>query len=85
MPVVEGFTAGIAVVIAMQRVPAALGVSAGDQEKVWAVAGYAVGRFFAHPHFAPVLVATGVAAVMLLGARRRPGVPFSLVGVVPQS
>ncbi|MDQ3156490.1 MAG: SulP family inorganic anion transporter [Actinomycetota bacterium] len=81
MPVVEGFTAGIAVVIAMQQIPAALGVKAGDQEQVWAVAGDALRRYFSQPHIAPVVVAIGVAVVMLFGARWRPGVPFSLIGV----
>ncbi|WP_433731486.1 SulP family inorganic anion transporter [Actinoplanes sp. CA-051413] len=80
-PVIEGFTAGIAVVIALQQVPAALGVSGAHGDKVWAVAADAVTRFARHPHPAAVAVALGVAALMLLGARVRPGVPFSLVGV----
>ncbi|MEV6928974.1 SulP family inorganic anion transporter [Dactylosporangium sp. NPDC051485] len=80
-PVVEGFTAGIAVVIALQQVPAALGVADAHGEKVWAVAGDALARFVRHPHPAPVVVAVGVAAVMLLGARWRPGLPFSLLAV----
>ncbi|HEX5204865.1 SulP family inorganic anion transporter [Paractinoplanes rhizophilus] len=80
-PVIEGFTAGIAVVIALQQVPAMLGVSGAHGERVWAVAADAVGRFVAHPDPVPVLVAAGVAAIMLLGARRRPGVPFSLIAV----
>ncbi|MEO3781345.1 SulP family inorganic anion transporter [Micromonospora sp. B11E3] len=80
-PVIEGFTAGIAVVIALQQVPAALGVTDAHGERVWAVAGDAVGRFVAHPRPAAVAVALGVAALMLLGARWRPGVPFSLLGV----
>jgi SulP family sulfate permease len=82
VPVIEGFTAGIAVVIALQQVPAALGVPAGDQEQVWAVAADAVRRFAQDPHPAPVLTALAVATVMLLGARRFPQVPFSLLGVV---
>ncbi|AXT85009.1 sodium-independent anion transporter [Aeromicrobium sp. A1-2] len=82
MPVVEGFTAGIAVVIAMQQLPAALGVTAGDQEKVWAVAADAVTRYVSQPDPAPLLMAIGVAAIMLVGARWRPTIPFSLVGVV---
>jgi len=82
MPLIEGFTVGIAVVIALQQVPAALGVPAGDQERVWAVAGDAVIRFAGDPSAAPILVAIGVAALMLLGARWRPGLPFSLVGIV---
>ena len=42
MPVIEGFTAGIAVVIALQQVPAALGVDGGQHEHVWATAAAAV-------------------------------------------
>ncbi|MFF5288972.1 SulP family inorganic anion transporter [Paractinoplanes globisporus] len=82
VPVVEGFTAGIAVVIALQQVPAALGIADAHGEKVWSAAADAVIRFAGHPHPAPVAVAAGVAALMLLGARWRPVVPFSLVGIV---
>ncbi|MEO6879926.1 MAG: SulP family inorganic anion transporter, partial [Mycobacteriaceae bacterium] len=78
---IEGFTAGIAVVIALQQVPVALGVADPAGEKVWAQAGDAARQSLTHPHPAPLLTALGVAAVMLLGARWRPGVPFSLVGV----
>ncbi|MBG6067502.1 SulP family inorganic anion transporter [Micromonospora ureilytica] len=80
-PVLEGFTAGIAVVIALQQVPAALGVSDAHGEKVWAVAFDAVTRFVVHPQPAALAVAVAVAALMLLGARWRPGLPFSLLGV----
>jgi SulP family sulfate permease len=80
-PVIEGFTAGIAVVIALQQVPAALGVAGAEGDRVWAVAADAVAIFLRAPHPAPILVALGVAALMLLGARWRPGVPFSLLGV----
>ena len=82
MPVVEGFTAGIAVVIALQQVPSALGVEAGDQERVWAVAADAFWRYLQNPELAAPLVALSVAALMLLGARLRPTLPFSLLGVV---
>jgi SulP family sulfate permease len=81
-PVIEGFTAGIAVVIALQQVPATLGVTDARGGKVWAVAADAVARFVAHPHPASVAVALGVAAVMLIGGRWRPGLPFSLIAVV---
>ncbi|MBQ0896104.1 SulP family inorganic anion transporter [Micromonospora sp. U56] len=80
-PVIEGFTAGIAVVIALQQVPAALGVTDAEGDRVWAVAADAVVRFVVHPRPAAVAVALGVAALMLLGARWRPGLPFSLLGV----
>ncbi|MEO5874423.1 MAG: SulP family inorganic anion transporter [Streptosporangiaceae bacterium] len=81
-PVIEGFTAGIAVVIALQQVPAALGVSNAHGDKVWKVAADAVSRWATHPHVAPVVMALAVAALMLAGARIRPAVPFSLVGIV---
>lgn len=80
-PVIEGFTAGIAVVIALQQVPAALGVAGAHGAKVWAVAADAVVRFVADPAPAPVLTALGVAAAMLIGGRWRPQLPWSLIAV----
>ena len=82
VPVIEGFTAGIAVVIALQQVPAALGIRDASGDKVWASAGDAIGRYAHDPNVAPVVVAIAVAALMLGGARWRPGMPFSLVAVV---
>ncbi|WP_093175127.1 SulP family inorganic anion transporter [Sinosporangium album] len=80
-PVIEGFTAGIAVVIALQQIPAALGVAAGSAERVWQVAAEAVAAFVRAPSWEAPLVALLVAAVMLIGAQWRPGVPFSLIAV----
>ena len=82
MPVIEGFTAGIAVVIALQQVPAALGVDGGQHEHVWAAAATAVAGFVSAPTWPAVALAVGVAALMLLGPRLLPALPFSLVGVV---
>ncbi|GAA3965277.1 SulP family inorganic anion transporter [Thermobifida alba] len=79
--VVEGFTVGIAAVIALQQVPAALGVPTPEGEKVLLVAWEAVREFAAHPHWTALGIAVGVAAVMLVGARWRPTVPFSLLAV----
>ena len=79
--VIEGFTAGIAVVIALQQVPAALGISDASGEKVWASAADAVQRFAVDPDLSPPIVALSVAVLMLAGARWRPRVPFSLIGV----
>lgn len=81
VPVIEGFTAGIAVVISLQQIPAALGVADATGDQVWAVAWDAVGRFAEHPHVAPVVVALGVATLMLVGARWHPRVPYSLIGI----
>ncbi|MFI5530238.1 SulP family inorganic anion transporter [Kitasatospora sp. NPDC051853] len=81
-PVVEGFTLGIAGVIGLQQVPAALGVEPGGAGNVLAGAWQALGDFTLHPDPASAGLAAGVALVMLLGARLRPGVPFSLLAVV---
>ena len=81
VPVVEGFTAGIAAVIALQQVPAALGVADAEGEKVWQVTMDAVRQFASAPALAPLLIAGAVATTMLLGARLRPGVPFSLIAI----
>ena len=82
LPVIEGFTAGIAVVIALQQFPAALGIEDADGEKVWEVAIDAVKKFLASPNIIPLILALAVAAAMLLGARYWPGVPASLIAVV---
>ncbi|WP_037560159.1 SulP family inorganic anion transporter [Spirillospora albida] len=82
MPVIEGFTAGIAVVIALQQVPAALGVTGVHAEKVWRGAADAAVRFMDAPTVAAPVMAVAVAALMLAGARIRPGIPFSLAGIV---
>lgn len=82
LPVIEGFTAGIAVVIALQQVPAALGIADAEGDKVWLVAFNAAREFFASPNIAPLLMALAVAAAMLFGARWRPGLPFSLLAVI---
>jgi len=79
---VEGFTAGIAVVIALQQVPNMLGLHPGDQEKVWALAWDAVVRFAQAPDPVAPLITLGVAGVILAGARWRPSLPLSLLAVV---
>jgi MFS superfamily sulfate permease-like transporter len=80
LPVVEGFTLGIAVIIGLQQVPAVLGVN-GSGEKVVAVAWTSLRAWLSDPHVASLLVALGVAGSMLLALRFRPGLPVSLVAV----
>ena len=79
--VIEGFTAGIAVVITLQQIPSALGVQDATGDKVWAVAVDAVRRFADRPHLAPLVVSLGVMSLMLVGARWHPRVPFSLIAI----
>ncbi|MFF9839017.1 SulP family inorganic anion transporter [Streptomyces sp. NPDC013740] len=79
--VVEGFTLGIALVIGLQQVPNALGVAKPEGDRVLVVTWRALVEFARAPHWTALAVALGVAALMLVGARLRPAVPFSLVAV----
>ncbi|MGW2237175.1 SulP family inorganic anion transporter [Streptomyces sp. NPDC001759] len=81
-PVVEGFTLGIACVIGLQQLPNALGVPKPAGDRVLVVAWRAVEEFARFPNWTAAGLAVGVAAVMLLGARWRPTVPFSIVAVI---
>lgn len=81
VPVVEGFTLGIAVIIGLQQAPAALGVQV-HAEKVVVLAGKAVSAWLADPVWTPVLMTLGVGALVLLVARVRPALPGALIAVV---
>ncbi len=80
LPVVEGFTIGIAVIIGLQQVPAALGVRASG-DTVLLTAWAAVRSWAGAPHLPALLITVAVAASMLAATRFRPGLPVSLVGV----
>ncbi len=80
-PVVEGFTLGIACVIGLQQIPNALGVPKPEGDRVLVVTWRAVGEFAEDPNWTAVGLAVSVAAVMLVGARWRPTVPFSILAV----
>lgn len=79
---VEGFTAGIAVVIALQQVPAMFGTSGGDSEQVWRQALTAVQQWVSAPNWFPPLIAIGVTAAILVIGKLKPAIPASLVVVV---
>jgi len=84
LPVVEGFTVGIAVIIGLQQVPAALGQQ-GSQGTVVLSAWNAGLSFLADPNWAALGVAALVAASMLVGLRVKPGLPVSLPAVAVAS
>ncbi|KUO20064.1 SulP family inorganic anion transporter [Streptomyces dysideae] len=81
-PVVEGFTLGIACVIGLQQIPNALGVPRPEGDRVLVVTSHALDEFVRHPNWTAVALAVAVAAVMLIGARLRPTVPFSILAVI---
>jgi SulP family sulfate permease len=79
-PVIEGFTAGIAVVIVLQQVPAMLG-TAGSGDKAWQSALDAARHYANHPLAGPLAVTLAVAALILVGTRWHSGIPVSLAVV----
>ncbi|MGW1253649.1 SulP family inorganic anion transporter [Streptomyces sp. NPDC002513] len=81
-PVVEGFTLGIACVIGLQQIPNALGVPKPEGDRVLVVTWRAVEEFATSPNWTALGFAVAVAAVMLVGARWRPTVPFSILAVI---
>ncbi|MFI8092198.1 SulP family inorganic anion transporter [Streptomyces sp. NPDC086080] len=81
-PVVEGFTLGIACVIGLQQIPNALGVPEPEGERVLVVAWRAGQEFVRAPNWTALALAFGVAAMMLLGARWKPTIPFSVLAVI---
>ena len=83
IPVVEGFTLGIAAIIALQQVPAALGVSA-HADRVVLLAADALGTWARSPAWASPALATLVIGLMWL-LRRRPTLPGALVAVAVAS
>ncbi|WP_309647586.1 SulP family inorganic anion transporter [Nocardioides sp.] len=81
VPVVEGFTLGIAAIIALQQLPGALGVDV-RAEKVLVLCWRAVTAFARDPQWVPLAITVGVIALVLALSRRLPLVPGSLVAVV---
>lgn len=81
-PVVEGFTVGIAIIIFLQQVPAALGVDKpeGENTTVVAVRAALKATWTTSPTALALMVAVGV--VMLFGPRLRRTLPVSLLGVL---
>lgn len=81
VPVVEGFTVGIALIIALQQVPAALGVRV-QADNVVVLAAQAVNEWGTAPTWAAPVLTLAVVALILGIARSRPALPASLFAVV---
>ncbi len=81
-PVIEGFTVGIAVIIFLQQVPAALGVAKPDGEKTIEVAGRALIDSFGSGRMAALLLVLLVAGLMVVAPRLHRALPGSLLAVV---
>lgn len=79
-PVIEGFTVGIAMLIFLQQVPAALGVARPHGDNTALVAAQAL-RGWEFSTAAPVLLAVAVACCMLAVARMHHSLPAALFAV----
>ena len=81
LPVIEGFTLGIAVIIGLQQVPYALGTTPTG-EKIIVSAWNACVDFITSPHWVALGITVFVAGAILVGVHFRPGMPLSLPAVL---
>jgi SulP family sulfate permease len=81
-PVIEGFTLGIAVIIFLQQVPAALGVDKADGDNTAVIAGRTIVESLGSESIAALGLVAIVVAVMVLAPRVHRALPASLLAVV---
>lgn len=80
-PVIEGFTLGIAIIIFLQQVPAALGVAKPHGENAALVAGKAAWRAAQDLNVASIAIMGLVILIMMIVPRVGRALPASLIGV----
>ncbi|HEY5231720.1 MAG TPA: SulP family inorganic anion transporter, partial [Galbitalea sp.] len=81
-PVIEGFTLGIAVIIFLQQVPAAVGAKPGPSSNAFVSAVQAFGAVRWSTVVWPILAVALVAATMLLAPRIHRKLPGSIIAIV---
>ena len=81
-PVIEGFTLGIAVIIFVQQVPAAVGARAGPSTNAVVAAVQALGTIDVAQAAWSLAAAALVAVIMVLAPRLHRQLPGSVVGIV---
>lgn len=79
---IEGFTAGIALVIAMQQVGFLLGVDLKTSDHIWQSVYLEVQSWIAEPQLTPLLLGLFVVLINVFGANRWPKLPLALLSVV---
>ena len=84
--VIDGFTAGIGIVIVLQQFANIFGVAANNGEKAWQFAfiatADATADFTRLPHWQAPAVALTVAALILLASKFLPRLPLTMVAVI---
>jgi SulP family sulfate permease len=81
-PVIEGFTLGIAVIIFLQQVPAAIGSHAGPSSNAFVAAVQSFGTVDGATVIVPVAMVLVVAAIMLLAPKVHQKLPGSIVAII---
>jgi len=79
---IEGFTAGIAIVIAMQQVAFVLGVKLQASDHIWQSVIDEVHIWIDEPRLAPVIIGILAIAANLIGAARWPKLPVALASII---
>jgi SulP family sulfate permease len=81
-PVIEGFTLGIAIIIFLQQIPAALGVAKPDGDNTALVAAQGVTDAFGAGSLQALALVALTVAVMVLAPRLHRALPASLLAVI---
>jgi len=81
-PVIEGFTLGIAVIIFLQQVPAAVGSHAGPSSNAFVAAVQSFGTVDWSTVIVPVAMVLLVAVIMLLAPKVHRKLPGSIVAII---
>lgn len=81
-PVVEGFTMGIGVIIALQQLPLILGTPKGESESTLVSSYLTILHTDWTKAWQPLVIATVVVAVHLVGQRAFPKLPIALISIV---
>jgi SulP family sulfate permease len=79
---VEGFTAGIAIVIALQQVAFVLGVELEASDHIWDSVYQEVQTWLKEPSFAALIIGLLVLMVNVFGTSRWPKLPLALLSVL---
>jgi sulfate permease, SulP family len=81
-PVIEGFTLGIAVIIFLQQVPAAVGSQPGSSSNAFVAAVQSFGQVSWSTVVWPLAVVVLVAAIMVVAPRIHKQLPGSIIAIV---
>jgi SulP family sulfate permease len=80
--VIEGFSAGIAIVIALQQLGWAFGITGIHDERVYLTAWQQAVSWLASPTAPSIVMALSVMLFVLIGLRKYPKLPISILSLV---